>query len=87
MFWNVLAVVYGGFVAAFPEKAIDFLTRFVLVGYENPEDLEPSDWFVSLTRVEGVLLAVTGVITLLVELLVSDESDGEADAASEAIEE
>jgi hypothetical protein len=74
MFWNVLAVVYGGFVAAFPEKAIDFLTRFVLVGYENPEDLEPSDWFVSLTRVEGVLLAVTGVVTLLVELLVEGEA-------------
>jgi hypothetical protein len=86
MFWNVLAVVYGGFVAAFPEKAIDFLTRFVLVGYENPEDLEPSDWFVSLTRVEGVLLAVTGVVTLLVELLVSEE-DGEADAAAESVEE
>jgi hypothetical protein len=80
--------VYGGFVAAFPEKAIDFLTRFVLVGYENPEDLEPGDWFVSLTRVEGVLLAVTGVITLLVDaLLVGEEDGGEADAASEAVEE
>ncbi|WP_336135840.1 hypothetical protein [Natronomonas amylolytica] len=82
MFWNVLAVVYGGFVAAFPEKAIDYLTRFVLVGYENPEDLEPSDWFVSLTRIEGVLLAVTGVVTLLVDALLVGEEEGEADAVA-----
>ncbi|MEF8809238.1 hypothetical protein [Natronomonas sp.] len=81
MFWNVLAVVYGAFVAAFPEKAIDYLTRFVLVGYENPEDLDPSDWFVSLTRIEGVLLAVTGVVTLLVDAFVSDEED-EGDAVT-----
>jgi hypothetical protein len=86
MFWNVLAVVYGAFVAAFPEKAIDYLTRFVLVGYENPEDLEPSDWFVSLTRTEGVLLAAAGVLTLVAESLVSEE-DADAAVLEEAVEE
>jgi hypothetical protein len=52
------------------------------VGYENPEDLEPSDWFVSLTRIEGVLLAVTGVVTLLVDAFVSGEEDEAAEAVT-----
>ncbi|MDR9381563.1 MAG: hypothetical protein RI560_07820 [Natronomonas sp.] len=41
-----LAVVYGAFVALFPERTLEYLTRIVLVGYENPEELEPSEWYV-----------------------------------------
>ncbi len=77
MFWSVLAVVYGAFIAVYPKKAIDYLTRLVLVGYENPEALEPSDWYVSLARTEGILLAVSGIIALLVELFASRDEDTE----------
>lgn len=79
MFWSVLVVVYGAFIAVYPKKAIDYLTRLVLVGYENPESLEPSDWYVSLARTEGILLAVSGLVSLVVTVVV----DTEADAADE----
>lgn len=82
MFWNVLAIVYGVFMAVYPKKAIDYLTRIVLVGYENPEDLEPSEWYVSLARTEGLLLAIAGVVSLVVSLVVS-ESDSEKEAVEE----
>ncbi len=72
MFWNALAVVYGSFIAAFPERTIDYLSRLVLVGYENPEDLEPSEWYVSLVRLDGVLLAVTGIVAVVLGRLGSD---------------
>ena len=77
MFWSVLAVVYGAFVAVYPKKAIDYLTRLVLVGYENPEALEPTDWYVSLARTEGILLVLTGIVTIVVELLASRDEDAE----------
>ncbi len=64
MFWNALAVVYGIFIALFPERTIDYLSRLVLVGYENPEDLEPSEWYVSLVRLDGALLAVAGIVAI-----------------------
>ncbi len=69
MFWNALAVVYGAFTAIFPERAIEYLTRLILVGYENPEDLEPSEWYVSLVRLEGVLLVIAGVLAIALEWL------------------
>ncbi|MFO7925140.1 MAG: hypothetical protein ACQET5_06220 [Halobacteriota archaeon] len=67
MLWNVLAVVYGAFVALFPERTLEYLTRIVLVGYENPEELEPSEWYVSLTRIDGLLLAAAGLLAIAFE--------------------
>ena len=75
MFWSVLAIVYGAFIAVYPKKAIDYLTRLVLVGYENPEALEPSDWYVSLARTEGVLLAVSGLVSLVVTVVLDSDAD------------
>ncbi len=72
MFWNVLAVVYGVFIALFPDRTIRYLTRLLLVGYENPEDLKASEWYVSLVRLDGILLAITGIVAIVIGLLSRD---------------
>jgi hypothetical protein len=77
MFWNALAVVYGAFVALFPERTIDYLTRVLLGCYENPEDLEPSEWYVSLVRVEGLLVAAAGLVAIALGAVLSGRSDTE----------
>lgn len=90
MFWNVLAIVYGSAVALFPERTIDYLSRMLLVGYENPEDLEASDWFVSLTRMKGILLVVAGILAIVIEGLsakISREESSDDDEKSSPSEE
>ncbi len=79
MLWNALAVVYGVFIAAFPERTIDYLNRLILVGYENPEDLEPSAWYVSLVRVDGALLAAAGVVAIALSRLGSDSEPSDVE--------
>ena len=79
MFWNILAVVYGAFIAVFPERTIDYLSRLVLVGYENPEDLEPSEWYVSAVRLDGVLLAVAGAVGIALERFSCGSNGAEGD--------
>jgi hypothetical protein len=83
MFWNALAVVYGAFVALFPERTLEYLTRIVLVGYENPEELEPSEWYVSLTRIDGVLLAAAGLLAIAFERGCSKGESGSDDDTDE----
>lgn len=77
MLWNALAIVYGVFVAAFPERTIEYLNRLILVGYENPEDLEPSEWYVSLVRLDGALLAAAGVVAIALGRLGSDSGSSD----------
>ena len=72
MLWNALATVYGVFIAVFPERTIEYLNRLILVGYENPEDLEPSEWYVSLVRLDGGLLAAAGVVAIALGRLGND---------------
>ncbi len=69
MFWSVLAIVYGLAVAIFPRKAIDYTTRILLACYENPEELRPSPWLVSVARIEGVLFALAGIVTIAIDRL------------------
>lgn len=59
--------MFGLACAAFPERTIDYTKRLVLAGYENPEDLEPSDWYVSLTRWVSALVAVGALLEFLVD--------------------
>ena len=87
MFWKTLAVVYGVFAAVFPEKKLEYLTRMVLVGYENPEDLEPSDWYVSAVRTEGVLVALAGVGSIVLSLAVASSDTKDAAATGDETDE
>lgn len=64
---------------AFPERTIDYANRLLLAGYENPEDLEPSDWYVSLTRWVSLLVAVGALLEFLV-----DRRDARTAAAGDA---
>ena len=63
---SLTTVVFGLAGFAFPERTIDYAKRLLLAGYENPEDLEPSDWYVSLTRWSSLLLAVGALLDFVV---------------------
>ncbi len=52
---------------AFPERTIDYAKQLFLAGYENPEDLEPSDWYVSLTRWGSLLVAVGALLEFVID--------------------
>jgi hypothetical protein len=75
------AVVGGAFGALFPKRVIDPAKRLVLAGYENPEDLEPSEWYVDSVRVQSALTALAGLLALAFE---SAGTDGDADDVLEA---
>lgn len=62
MLLRALTFVSGVAGAALPEKAIDIGKQSMLVGYENPEDLEPEEWYVEAVRYGSVLLAVAALI-------------------------
>ncbi|MFC7175525.1 hypothetical protein [Halosegnis marinus] len=59
--------MYGAVAVAVPRRVIRLAERLVLVGYENAEELEPSEWYVNAVRAEGAVLALAGVVGLLAE--------------------
>jgi hypothetical protein len=65
--WGAAALVFGLAGAAVPRRVIDIGERLVLVGYENPEELEPSEWYVSAVRAKFGLVALTGAVVLALE--------------------
>ncbi len=60
-------MVFGLAGAAFPERTIAYANRLLLAGYDNPEDLEPSEWYVSLTRWVSLLVAAGALLEFLVD--------------------
>jgi hypothetical protein len=62
MLLRAITFVSGVAGAALPEKSIEIGKRSMLVGYENPEDLEPEDWYVEAVRYTSILLAVAALI-------------------------
>ncbi|MFC7098662.1 hypothetical protein [Halobaculum marinum] len=64
---SLTTVVFGLAGTAFPERTIGYVNRLLLAGYENPEDLEPSEWYVSLTRWVSLLVAVGALLEFLVD--------------------
>ena len=74
-------MVWGVAGALFPDRVLDTAGRFLLAGYENPEDLEPADWYVSVTRLQSALTALAGAVVLALEYgrgCGSDDSEREA---------
>lgn len=67
MFWSVFAIVYGVFMAMFPRKTVDVFTRMSLSCYKNPDELEPKSWLLTTVRITGLLLALTGMITIRIQ--------------------
>jgi hypothetical protein len=71
-------VVQGLLSVLLPRQTLKLSGKVLLAGYENPEDLEPTDWYVKSTRVSGLGLLVTGITGLLVgQVIESDDSDEE----------
>ncbi|GAB7014082.1 hypothetical protein [Halolamina salina] len=82
MLLRAITFVSGVAGAALPEKSIEIGARSMLVGYENPEDLEPEDWYVDAVRYASVLLAVAALIAPF--LPTPSEGSDDEDAAAEA---
>ncbi|WP_147435584.1 hypothetical protein [Halobellus sp. Atlit-38R] len=74
-------MIFGLVGALFPRRVLDLAERFVLVGYENPEDLEPSEWYVSATRAQSALSALAGGVVLALEYGSTCGSESDEDAA------
>ncbi|AEN05850.1 hypothetical protein Halar_2169 [halophilic archaeon DL31] len=62
MLLRAFAFVGGIAGAVAPKQLIDVVGRLLLVGYENPEELEPSEWYVDLVRAKFALIAVAALI-------------------------
>jgi len=85
---RALTFVIGVAGAAAPEKLLDVSARSMLAGYENPEALEPKDWYVDATGYAGLLLAVAALIAPFLPTPSTDEetADEEAGPVVEVIE-
>jgi hypothetical protein len=84
--WGASALVFGLAGAVVPRRFIDVAERLVLVGYENPEDLDPSEWYVSAVRAKFGLVALTGAVVLALEYGDrdgADDADGDPDGADD----
>lgn len=77
MILRAFAFVAGIAGALAPRKLIGLVDRLVLAGYENPEDLEPSEWYVDAVRVKFALIAVAALIAPFLPTPGSDD-DGTA---------
>ncbi|MFB6220862.1 MAG: hypothetical protein ABEH90_05425 [Halolamina sp.] len=78
MLLRALAFVTGIVGAVAPRKVIDVTTRMVLAGYENPEDLEPAEWYVEAVRIKFGLVAAAALIAPFLPTPGDDETaDGD----------
>lgn len=75
MLLRAVAFVVGVTGAAVPKQVIDVLGRIAFTGYENPEALEPEDWYVDLVRAKFAIIAVAALIA---PFLPTPGSDDEA---------
>ena len=79
MLLRAFAFVAGVAGAVAPKQLIDVTGRLLLAGYENPDELEPEDWYVDLIRVKFALIAVAALIAPFLPTPGSDEDDAVAD--------
>lgn len=77
---RAFAFVTGIAGALAPRKLVDIVGRMVLTGYENPEDLEPSEWYVDAVRAKFALIAVAALIAPFLPTPSDDDDDAAAEA-------
>jgi hypothetical protein len=75
MILRAFAFVFGIAGVAAPRKLIDVVGRVVLAGYENPEELEPSEWYVDAVRLKFALIAVAALIAPFLPTPGSDDDE------------
>ena len=79
-------VGHGLLAVCLPKRAIELNGTLLLRGYENPGDLEPTDWYVRSTRVAGLGMLVTGVTGLLAGRLADGAETELPDDGDEPVE-
>jgi len=79
-------VGHGLLAVCLPKRAIELNSTLLLRGYQNPGDLEPTDWYVRSTRVAGLGMLVTGVTGLLAGRLADGAETELPDDGDEPVE-
>lgn len=65
---SIVAVVLGTIGALFPEALINWTKRVILgPSFENAADLRPRGWYVTVVRLQSVLVALAGIAWLAFE--------------------
>ncbi|WP_435194169.1 hypothetical protein [Natronomonas sp. EA1] len=67
MFSRVFFALFGLAMAVAPRKSLRPVEQVLLSGYENPEALEPKEWYLDAIRAKGVLIFVAAVVTIALE--------------------
>lgn len=89
MLLRALMFVAGVAGALAPRRLIDLVGRVVLAGYENPEALEPAEWYVTAVRTKFAVIAVAALIAPFLptpSVSGDEEPDAEAGPVVEVIE-
>lgn len=61
---ELLTVLYGLVQVVLPRRVLAIAGKILLAGYENPDDLEPKEWYVKAVRVQGVVTVLVGLLGL-----------------------
>ena len=80
-FGYVWMALQGLFSLLAPRKAISLATMGWRAGFENVEELDPRDWYVTMTRALGVGMLAAGIAGLLFEK--AGESDDSSPVEAE----
>lgn len=79
MLLRALMFVVGVAGALVPRKLIDYAGRVLLAGYENPEDLEPAEWYVTAVRAKFALVAVAALVAPFLPTPAREDEDAADD--------
>lgn len=86
MLLRALMFVVGIAGALAPRKLIDLGGRALLVGYENPDALEPAEWYVTAVRAKFALVALAALIAPFLPTPSEDEEGTEDGPVVDVIE-
>jgi len=79
-------VVQGLLASLLPRRTIKLKARLTLSGFENPDELEPKEWYVRSTRVAGLGMLTTGLAGLISASQREGESTEPAQTDDEPVE-
>lgn len=62
---ELLTILSGIVQILLPRRVLAVAGKVLLAGYENPEDLEPKEWYVKAVRVQGLATVLVGLLGLV----------------------
>ena len=78
---ELLTILSGIVQLLLPRRVLDVAGKVLLAGYENPEDLEPKDWYVKAVRVQGLITVLVGLFGLAKKKKKQERGGAEKDEA------